>query len=203
MTYALRFFGKRTWSPPLGLLTVAAMLPSQFERRLRDLNVVPSRMRTWPGRITFSERDGRPARIVAPDDRPLQAARGQGRGGGPLFTSDPGSFASVDHLVLNEAEVTLPGFLEDLAKGEAKPVYSTAEFADMAASPLPAYELLDTGGYGALSLQFSRGCPYQCEFCDVTALFGRRPRIKTAAQIIARAGQHLPGRLARQDLLRG
>ena len=75
--------------------------------------------------------------------------------------------------------------MKDLANGGAKPRYSTPDFADVEASPLPAYPLLDTGGYGALSLQFSRGCPYQCEFCDVTALFGRRPRIKTAAQIVA------------------
>src|SRR5581483_7512782 len=105
--------------------------------------------------------------------------------GGPLFTSGPDLFKDVDHLVLNEAEITLRAFLADLAKGEAKAVYTSAEFAEVTESPAPAYSLLNTSGYGALSVQFTRGCPYQCEFCDVTALFGRRPRIKATAQTIA------------------
>jgi radical SAM superfamily enzyme YgiQ (UPF0313 family) len=186
LTHALRFMGKRAYSPPLGLLTVAAMLPPAFERRFRDLNVEPLRDEdlAWADYVFLSamsiQRDSS-RRVI---DRCKQAGVSI-VAGGPLFTSAPGEFSDVDHLVLNEAEVTLPCFLEDLAKGEAKPLYSTTEYADMRTSPLPAYQLLGTKYYGALSLQFSRGCPYQCDFCDVTTLFGRRPRFKTAPQTIA------------------
>lgn len=186
LTHALKFFGKRAWSPPLGLLTVAAMLPKEFEQRVRDLNVEDLRPEdlAWADYVFLSAMD------VQRESSRQVIARCKQAGlkvvaGGPLFTSDPDSFPEVDHLVLNEAEVTLPEFLKDLEAGVAKPRYSTQEFADVTVSPPPAYRLLNTRGYGALSVQFSRGCPYQCEFCDVTALFGRRPRSKTAAQIIA------------------
>jgi radical SAM superfamily enzyme YgiQ (UPF0313 family) len=186
LTHALRFMGKRAYAPPLGLLTVAAMLPPTFERRFRDLNVEPLRDEDlgWADYVFLSAmsiQQGSARRVI---DR-CKHAGVKIVAGGPLFTSEPGEFSDIDHLVLNEAEVTLPGFLADLATGEAKPVYSSAEFADVCNSPLPAYQLLETKYYGALSVQFSRGCPYQCDFCDVTTLFGRRPRFKTAAQTIA------------------
>jgi len=162
------------------------MLPKEFEQRLRDLNVEPLREDdlAWADYVFLSAMD------VQRDSSRKIIARCREAGvkivaGGPLFTSDPDQFRDVDHLVLNEAEVTLPEFLRDLTTGNPKPRYTTTEFADVSTSPLPAYRILNSWGYGALSVQFSRGCPYQCEFCDVTALFGRRPRSKTAAQIIA------------------
>jgi radical SAM superfamily enzyme YgiQ (UPF0313 family) len=178
--------GKRAYSPPLGLLTVAAMLPPECEQRLRDLNVEPLREEdlAWSDYVFLSAMSIQQASSRRVIERCKQAGV-KVVAGGPLFTSDPDNFKDVDHLVLNEAEVTLPGFLEDLAKGEAKRVYSTTEFPDVRTSPLPAYQLLETRHYGAMSLQFSRGCPYQCDFCDVTTLFGRRPRFKTPAQTIA------------------
>jgi radical SAM superfamily enzyme YgiQ (UPF0313 family) len=186
LTYALRFFGKRAWSPPLGLLTVAAMLPKEYERRLRDLCVEPLEDAdlAWADYVFLSAMDVQRESSRRVIDR-CKAAGVKVVAGGPLFTSDPDAFRDVDHLVLNEAEMTLPEFLDDLAKGRAKALYRAAEFANVMSSPLPAYELLASRGYGALSLQFSRGCPYECEFCDVTALFGRRPRTKTAEQILA------------------
>jgi radical SAM superfamily enzyme YgiQ (UPF0313 family) len=186
LTHALRFFGRRAYSPPLGLLTVAAMLPPEFERRLRDLNVEPLQDDdlAWADYVFLSAMSIQQESSRRVIERCKQAGV-KVVAGGPLFTSEPGEFSDVDHLVLNEAELTLPGFLADLAKGEAKPLYSTAEFADVRTSPLPAYHLLGTRSYGAMSVQFSRGCPYQCDFCDVTTLFGRRPRFKTAAQTIA------------------
>ena len=185
LTHALRFFGKRAYSPPLGLLTVAAMLPPEMERRFRDLNVEPLQDEdlAWADYVFLSAMDIQRESSRRVIDRCKQAEV-KIVAGGPLFTSDPTQFSDVDHLVLNEAEVTLPGFLEDLAKGQAKPVYTTDEYADMRTSPFPAYQLLGTEYYGALSVQFSRGCPYHCDFCDVTTLFGRRPRFKTAAQTI-------------------
>jgi radical SAM superfamily enzyme YgiQ (UPF0313 family) len=186
MTHALRFAGKRAYSPPLGLLTVAAMLPPEFDQRLRDLNVEPLAEEdlVWADYVFLSAMD------IQRDSARRVIERCKRAGvkvvaGGPLFTSDPEHFPEVDHLVLNEAELTLPEFLSDLANGQAKPLYSTTEFADMRASPLPAFHLVKAQYYGNLSLQFSRGCPYQCEFCDVTTLFGRRPRIKTAEQTVA------------------
>jgi len=185
LTHALKFFGKRAWSPPLGLLTVAAMLPAHFELRFRDLNVgaLGETDLDWADYVFISAMDIQRDAARRLIDR-CRRAGVKVVAGGPLFTSDPGSFRDVDHLVLHEAEVTLPRFLKDLANGSAQPLYASSEFADMSTSPPPAYALLDPRPYGALSVQFSRGCPYECEFCDVTTLFGRRPRIKTAAQII-------------------
>ena len=186
LTHALKFMGKRAYSPPLGLLTVAAMLPPEFERRLRDLNVEPLREDdlAWADYVFLSAMNIQQESSRKIIDR-CKRAGVKVVAGGPLFTSEPEQFSDVDHLVLNEAELTLPGFLTDLANGEGKPVYSSDEYAEMGDSPLPAYQLLGTKYYGAMSVQFSRGCPYHCDFCDVTTLFGRRPRLKTAVQVIA------------------
>jgi radical SAM superfamily enzyme YgiQ (UPF0313 family) len=105
--------------------------------------------------------------------------------GGPLFTSEYEEFEDVDHFVLNEAEPTLPTFLADFEMGRAKRVYAISEFCDIREAPAPMWELADLKRYASMSIQFSRGCPFNCEFCNVTALFGHRPRIKTAEQIIA------------------
>jgi radical SAM superfamily enzyme YgiQ (UPF0313 family) len=105
--------------------------------------------------------------------------------GGPLFTSEYEQFDEVDHFVLNEGELTLPLFLDDLAQGRPKRVYATSEFADIGKSPVPSWELLGMKRYAAMSLQYSRGCPFHCEFCNVTALFGHQPRTKSTAQVLA------------------
>jgi len=105
--------------------------------------------------------------------------------GGPLFGAEYEEFPDVDHFVLNEAEVTLPEFLRDFARGCARRVYTSAEFPDIRQTPAPLWELADLRRYASMSAQFSRGCPFDCEFCNVTAMFGHRPRTKTAAQMIA------------------
>jgi len=105
--------------------------------------------------------------------------------GGPLFTMEHDHFPEVDHFVLNEAELTLPPFLADLANGCAQHIYTTTEFPDIRQTPVPLWELANLKQYDTVSLQFSRGCPFNCDFCNVTALLGHRPRVKTAAQIVA------------------
>lgn len=104
--------------------------------------------------------------------------------GGPLFTAEYEQFDEVDHFVLNEAELTLPSFLQDLEQGDAKQVYTSSGFADIRQSPAPLWQLADLKRYATMAIQYSRGCPFDCEFCNITALLGHRPRVKTAEQII-------------------
>jgi radical SAM superfamily enzyme YgiQ (UPF0313 family) len=184
--HALRFVRKKATSPPLGLMTVAAMLPEEWEKRLVDLNVttLTDRDLGWADYVFIS------AMIVQHDAARTLIARCKEAGvkvvaGGPLFTMEHEQFPEVDHFVLNEAELTLPLFLADLADGRAQPLYATAEYPDIHQTPAPLWQLADLKHYDSVSIQFSRGCPFSCDFCNVTALLGHRPRTKTAAQIIA------------------
>jgi radical SAM superfamily enzyme YgiQ (UPF0313 family) len=184
--HALKFIGKKASSPPLGLATVAAMLPADWNKRLIDLNVSPLGRKdfAWADVVMIS------AMIIQRSStmKVIEMARAAGKkiiAGGPLFTSESESFPMVDHLVLNEAEITLPPFLADFERGEARHIYQTDEFPDITQTPVPMWELVDRGMYDSLSIQFSRGCPFNCDFCNITALLGHRPRTKTAAQIIA------------------
>ena len=184
--HALKFIRKRASLPPLGLLTVAAMLPTHWSKRLVDLNVrrLTDRDLAWADIVLIS------AMIVQRESTRALIARCRAAGklivaGGPLFTAEHERFPDVDHLVLDEAELTLPPFLRDLEQGSARRVYRAQEFADLTKTPPPMWELADLGRYATMSVQYSRGCPFDCEFCNVTTLFGRRPRIKAAAQVIA------------------
>jgi len=184
--HALRFIRKKAASPPLGLLTVAAMLPPEWTTRLVDVNAakLTEKDLAWADYALIS------GMVVQRTSAGQIIARCRQAGvkvvaGGPLFTIEYERFERVDHLVLNEAELTLPPFLEDLAQGQAKHIYATSDFADMRRTPAPLWELVDMDRYDSMSIQFSRGCPYNCEFCSVTALLGHRFRTKTAEQIIA------------------
>ena len=117
----------------------------------------------------------------------IQRCRKIGRkivAGGPLFTSHQEDFNDVDHLVLGEAEITLSLFLQDIKQGLPKHIYQSTEKADLAKTPIPSWELIDVKKYDSLSIQYSRGCPFNCDFCDVTSLFGRVPRIKSKGQVL-------------------
>ena len=184
--HALKFIRKKAGAPPLGLLTVAAMLPADWEPRLVDLNArrLSDEDLAWAD-IAFVS-----AMIVQRDAARLAIERCKGAGltvvaGGPLFVGEHEQFPAVDHFVLNEAEITLPPFLADLAAGHPQRVYATAEFPDIRQTPAPRWQLADLRHYDTVSIQFSRGCPFNCDFCNITALLGHKPRTKTAAQIIA------------------
>jgi len=184
--HALNFVRKSASTPPLGLLTVAAMLPGAWELRLVDMNVRALRDADlqWADCAFIS------AMIVQRPSAEDAIARCKAAGlsvvaGGPLFTAEHEQFPSVDHFVLNEAELTLEPFLADFAAGRAQRVYTTDQFADMHSSPVPRWDLVERSQYATLSIQFSRGCPFDCEFCNITALYGRRPRVKSVGQVIA------------------
>ena len=185
--YALKFIRKKSISPPLGLLTVAAMLPAEWNKRLVDLNTrkLSDKDLAWAdyafiSGMTVQRKSAREA---------IERCRAAGVkvvAGGPLFTIERELYEDVvDHFILNEGELTLPAFLQDLAQDCAQHIYTTTDFADMDQTPVPLWELADFKRYAMVNLQFSRGCPFNCDFCNVTALLGHRPRTKSVAQIIA------------------
>ncbi len=184
--HALKFVGKRATLPPLGLLTVASMLPPAWAKRLVDTNVrgLKPKDLSWADVVFVSamtiQRESVRGIIAQ-----CKAAGLRVVAGGPLFNSEHESFEGVDHFILNEAEITLPPFLKDLEEGCPRRIYSTDEFADIQQTPGPMWELLDLKRYANMSIQFSRGCPFNCDFCNVTALLGHGVRIKTSRQILA------------------
>jgi radical SAM superfamily enzyme YgiQ (UPF0313 family) len=184
--HALRFINKEASSPPLGLITVAAMLPEAWNKRLIDLNVrnLKDSDIKWADLVFVSamiiqKKSTREVFLRCKELNKKIVA------GGPLFTAEYEEFEDlVDHFVLNEAEITLQPFLQDFQNGTAKKLYQTNEFCDIKDSPIPQWNLIDLKKYDSLSIQFSRGCPFNCDFCNITALLGHKPRIKTAQQII-------------------
>ena len=188
--HALRFISKKASIVPLGLITVASILPGDWKKRLTDLNVAKLKDADilWADYVFISAMSVQLASVKEVIERCL-LLNAKIVGGGPLFTEEYEQFPGVDHLVLNEAEITLPLFLEDIRNGVTKRIYSTDEFADITKSPLPDYSIVKSGSYATAAIQYSRGCPYDCEFCDITALFGRKVRTKTPGQIIAELSQ--------------
>ncbi len=183
--HALRFIRRKASNPPLGLLTVAAMLPAEWKKRVVDLNVesLNDSQLEWADMAFVSAMSvqNQSAHEV------IQRCKNHGLkvvAGGPLFTGMEDQFEQVDHFVLNEAELTLPPFLRDLEAGNPQHVYSTEEFADLKDTPAPLWELINTRHYESLSIQFTRGCPFSCDFCNITAMLGHQVRYKTAPQIL-------------------
>ena len=183
--HALPFISRKAAFPPLGLLTVAAMLPAQWEKRLIDANVTPlsDEILAWADMVLVS------AMLVQEAGAKDVIARAKAKGkiivaGGPAITAQPERFQGVDHYVLNEAEITLPLFLEDLQRGTPKPVYTSTERPDIARTPVPQWELINFRDYVTMSVQYSRGCPFDCEFCDIVVMNGHRPRVKSPDQML-------------------
>jgi len=183
--YALKFISKKGAYPPLGLITVASLLPKEWETKLIDMNIEKLRMEDilWADYVFISAMSTQIQSSNHVIDR-CKALLTPVVAGGPLFTADFEKFNKVDHLILNEAEITLPLFLEDLEKCNPKHIYTTDQFADVEQSPVPDYTLVKMNQYSSKCIQFSRGCPFNCEFCDITALLGHKCRIKSTDQII-------------------
>jgi len=185
LKYTLPFIGKRAVFPPLGLMTIAAMLPDDFDVKLVDMNVEPLE----ESAVASADLVLTSSMIVQRDSlqRVIALSKKHGKkvvAGGPYPTSMNANIPGVDHYVLNEAEATLPAFLADFREGKAKPLYSDPGRPDLALTPPPRFDVIRKNLYSTMALQFSRGCPHSCEFCDIIEMFGRTPRTKTPSQFL-------------------
>ena len=184
--HALPFQGKRSAFPPLGLLTISAMLPNLWQKRLVDLNV--QRLKdsdlAWADVVFFSGMI-----VQGPSMRGLIArAKQHGKRtvvGGPITSTHDSAISQADHIVEGEAEELISQVAEDLERGAAKPHYVDPQVVDVTRVPLPDLHLVSLRHYSSMSIQFSRGCPFTCEFCDIIEIYGRRPRTKTPDQVCA------------------
>lgn len=183
--HALKFISKKSSYPPLGLITVANLLPSEWEKKLVDLNISELKDEDiqWADCAFISamniQKKSAMDVIHRCKEKGIRVVAG-----GPLFTTSHQEFKNVDHFVLNEAETTLPLFLEDLQNKCPKPIYTSSQFPNLQKSPPPKWDLIDMKHYATMNIQYSRGCPYNCEFCDIIVLNGHRPRTKTKSQIL-------------------
>ncbi|MFC1783156.1 B12-binding domain-containing radical SAM protein [Planctomycetota bacterium] len=183
--HVLRFISKKAAFPPLGLLTVASLLPKKWQIKLVDVNIseLHDEEIAWADMVFIS------AMIVQQDSARQIIKRCKALGkivvaGGPAATALHEMFEDVDHFVLNEAEITLPLFLDDLKKGRPQPVYSSTDRPDITKTPIPQWSLINFKDYATMPVQYSRGCPFDCEFCDIVVMYGRKPRTKTPSQMV-------------------
>jgi len=183
--YILRFISKKAASPPLGLMTVASMLPDEWNKKLVDVNIsdITEEDIKWADIVFIS------AMIIQKDNtlEIIKKCKLQGKiivAGGPLFTTTHEEFQGVDHFVLGEAEITLPLFLKDLEKGNPRHLYTSKKRPDIKKTPAPLWSLIDLKNYASMAIQYSRGCPFNCEFCDIIIMNGRVPRTKSAEQLL-------------------
>lgn len=185
--HVMRFISKKATVPPLGLITVSAMLPKTWKKKLVDMNVSPLQKTDilWADYVFISamyiqkESVDHVIEECLKFETPIIA-------GGPLFTQDFESYPQIDHFILNEAEITMPLFLADLeAQKTPRRIYQTDAFADVTKSPVPDFHLLSAKDYVVMNIQVSRGCPFSCDFCEITSLLGHKVRMKNTSQIIA------------------
>ena len=181
----LALVGRKALLPPLGLITVAAILPQKWEYKLVDRNVreITEAEWDWAELMIIS------GMIVQKKDLLAQIRIAQQRGklvavGGPYATTSPQEVKEADYLVLDEGEITIPMLVEAIENGEKSGTFRATEKPAVTDTPIPRYDLLELSAYDNMSIQFSRGCPFQCEFCDIIVLYGRKPRTKTPAQLI-------------------
>ena len=184
--HALPFEGKRSAYPPLGLMTISSQLPGHWKKRLVDTNVkrLTDSDLKWADVVMLS------GMLVHRREILDILARCRARGlktvvGGPITSSVEELPLSADHVVVGEAEDLMPELVADLEAGVAKPFYKAHTLPDMSKTPLPDLDLVNLKPYSAIGIQYSRGCPFNCEFCDIIEIYGRRPRTKSPEQIVA------------------
>ena len=184
--HALKFEGKQAAFPPLGLLTISAMLPTDWERRLVDMNIeeLTAEDIEWADMVFAS------AMIVQQEslEDVVALAKSYGRKvvvGGPFVSTSAEKLPDADHIFIGEAENTFPEFLNDLELGIARKTYKADERPSLHHTPVPDFSLVQMSQYSAMNVQYSRGCPFNCEFCDIIEIYGRVPRTKTNAQMLA------------------
>jgi radical SAM superfamily enzyme YgiQ (UPF0313 family) len=184
--HALRVVRRKAAFPPLGALTVAAMLPQSWQKKLVDINVraLEDQDILWADYVFISAMIAQKnsARQVADRCRALGV---RVVGGGPLFRAYPEGFADLDHLVFGEAESIISELVTDLERGRPKRSYRASGFPSLDGIPVPSWELINLNDYASMSIQYSRGCPFNCEFCDVIVMNGRVPRLKPNEQVLA------------------
>jgi len=182
----LKILGKKTAYPPLGLLTIAAMLPGEWSRKLIDLNceILKDEHVEWADYIFISAIVGQKEStkdlidMAKKLEKPVVA-------GGSLFTTGWEEFKHVDTMVLGEAEDLMPEIIKDIKRGNLKRIYSCEKFPDIEKTPIPDWTLVNLNNYNSVCIQLARGCPFNCEFCDVVHLNGRNPRLKSKKQLIS------------------
>ncbi len=185
----LELVNRKVLLPPLGLVTVAAFLPQHWQMKQVDRNdrEVTEAEWNWAELVVIS------GMIVQKSDMATQIAKAKERGlpvavGGPFASSTPDApeLNLVDFKVLDEGEITLPMFIEAIERGDTSGRFSSnGEKPDVTSTPVPRFDLLELDAYDSMSVQFSRGCPFQCEFCDIIVLYGRKPRTKNPEQLVA------------------
>jgi len=184
-SHALRFISKKAAVPPLGLITVSAMLPSTWNKKLVDMNVstLHDSDIAWADYVFMSAMYIQKESVNEVIERCV-SLNTKIVAGGPLFSQDYANYPQISHLILNEAEITLPPFLKDLEAGSTKRIYKTEEYANISETPVADYHLLSMKDYAFMNMQVTRGCPFACDFCEITALLGHKVRMKTTPQII-------------------
>ncbi|MGA7859275.1 MAG: B12-binding domain-containing radical SAM protein [Terracidiphilus sp.] len=188
--HALKFLGKDAAQPPLGLMTVAALLPATWNKRLVDTNVERLRDRDmdWADVVLLSGMHIQRESLMAIVDR-CRVRRLRTVVGGPIASSIAAAELKADHVVIGEAESLIANLARDLEQGIGKAVYEAADRPAMETSPLPDLSLIKMHRYSTMAVQYSRGCPFNCEFCDIIEIYGRRPRTKAVAQVLAELDQ--------------
>lgn len=183
--YSMKFINKKTAMPPLGLITVAAMFPPEARLKLVDMNIesLSDDDIEWADAVFIS------AMIVQKKsfDEVVMRAKKKGKtvvAGGPYPTNSMDDIQGVDHFVLGEVEESFANFFNDLAMGKAEQVYAGGTRPDMCGAVLPRFDLLKMDAYASMSVQYSRGCPFKCEFCDIWKNYGNKPRLKPKEKMI-------------------
>jgi radical SAM superfamily enzyme YgiQ (UPF0313 family) len=184
--HVLRFVSKRAAFPPLGLLTVASSLPADWQVKLVDLNVNPltDEDLRWADYVMISAMIVHKTSVADIVNR-CHACGKPIIAGGPLFTTGHSAFPNIDHFVLGEAEELMPQVIEDMRLGTVRHTYAASSRPDITRVPSPRWDLIDLHSYVTMSVQFSRGCPFDCEFCDIIVMNGHVPRTKSPAQLVA------------------